>query len=119
MLSGEAANAILWALFCHLTQSGQLNTGRSKLEELLEGGARLTAIAHAVWGQFVRPGDRVVDATAGNGADSLFLAKAVGPSGHLTIIDIQVSGSLRSPQWGHWVPLVTLPDQLVPLVTIS
>eukprot|EP00884_Botryococcus_braunii_P007729 jgi/Botrbrau1/16958/Bobra.49_2s0021.1 len=63
--------------------------GTSEVEELLRGGSRLTAVAHALWGQFVRAGDRVVDATAGNGADALFLARAVGPSGHLTIIDIQ------------------------------
>lgn len=63
--------------------------GKTEVEILLEGGGRLTAVAHALWTQILRAGDRVVDATAGNGSDALFLARAVGPSGHLTIIDIQ------------------------------
>jgi ubiquinone/menaquinone biosynthesis C-methylase UbiE len=37
----------------------------------------------------VRPGDAVVDATAGNGADTLSLARAAGPGGIVFAFDIQ------------------------------
>ena len=38
---------------------------------------------------FLRPGDIVVDATMGNGHDTLFLCNAVGPSGHVYAFDVQ------------------------------
>ncbi|MFC5470577.1 class I SAM-dependent methyltransferase [Cohnella suwonensis] len=37
----------------------------------------------------VRPGDAVVDATAGNGSDTLFLARTVGPGGRVYAFDVQ------------------------------
>lgn len=37
----------------------------------------------------VQPGDTVVDATMGNGHDTLFLAGQVGPEGHVYAFDIQ------------------------------
>ncbi len=37
----------------------------------------------------VKEGDTVIDATAGNGHDTLFLAQLVGPSGHVHAFDIQ------------------------------
>lgn len=40
--------------------------------------------------QALRPGDTAVDATMGNGHDTLFLAQAVGPTGHVIGFDIQV-----------------------------
>lgn len=39
--------------------------------------------------QKVTAGDHVVDATAGNGHDTLFLAELVGENGHVTAFDIQ------------------------------
>jgi predicted methyltransferase len=39
--------------------------------------------------QVVQPGDLVVDATMGNGHDTLFLANLVGPSGTVLAYDIQ------------------------------
>ena len=39
----------------------------------------------------VRPGDTVVDATMGNGHDTLFLAEQVGTEGHVYAFDIQES----------------------------
>lgn len=39
--------------------------------------------------QSVSPGDRVIDATAGNGHDTLFLAQLTGESGHVYAFDIQ------------------------------
>lgn len=62
----------------------------SELERLMLGGGRMTSIAQAVWSRFVRPGDTVVDATCGNGHDTKWLAQAVGPSGRVVAIDIQV-----------------------------
>ena len=37
----------------------------------------------------IQPGDTVVDATMGNGHDTLFLCEAVGPSGRVYAFDIQ------------------------------
>jgi predicted methyltransferase len=37
----------------------------------------------------LRPGDTAVDATVGNGVDTLFLARAVGPRGRVFAFDIQ------------------------------
>lgn len=37
----------------------------------------------------VKPGDICIDATAGRGNDTLFLAKLVGDTGHVTAFDIQ------------------------------
>lgn len=37
----------------------------------------------------VQEGDRVVDATCGNGNDTLFLARLVGSTGHVTAFDLQ------------------------------
>ena len=39
----------------------------------------------------VQPGDTVVDATMGNGHDTLFLAEQVGPEGRVYAFDIQES----------------------------
>lgn len=39
---------------------------------------------------FVRPGDKVVDATCGNGHDTLLLAELAGPQGHVWGFDIQL-----------------------------
>lgn len=39
--------------------------------------------------QVIRPGDRVIDATMGNGHDTAMLARLVGPEGHVYAFDIQ------------------------------
>lgn len=49
---------------------------------------RITLLAHEAVRAVVRPGDRVVDATAGNGHDTEFLARLVGPNGHVFAVDI-------------------------------
>ena len=46
-------------------------------------------LARDVLRRAVRPGDRAVDATMGNGHDTLFLCEAVGPGGHVFSFDIQ------------------------------
>ena len=50
---------------------------------------RLTEMAHDYLAQQLNPGDRAIDATAGNGHDSAYMAQLVGPEGHVLAIDIQ------------------------------
>jgi len=50
---------------------------------------RLTEQAHTVIRASVAPGATVIDATAGNGHDTLFLAKLVGPHGTVYAFDVQ------------------------------
>ena len=50
---------------------------------------RVTERAHESVREMVRPGDHVIDATAGNGHDTLFLARLVGPAGRVTAFDVQ------------------------------
>ncbi len=49
----------------------------------------LTKQAHAAVAGCVNPGDRVIDATVGNGHDCLFLAQCVAPSGRVLGFDVQ------------------------------
>jgi SAM-dependent methyltransferase len=49
----------------------------------------LTAVAHNALAQALHVGDCAVDATVGNGHDTLFLARQVGPSGRVIGFDIQ------------------------------
>ena len=49
----------------------------------------LTQSAHALAAEVIRPGGKVVDATAGNGHDTLFLAQAVGDRGRVLALDLQ------------------------------
>ena len=46
-------------------------------------------LADEMLGRVLRPGDAAVDATMGNGHDTLFLCEAVGPSGTVYAFDIQ------------------------------
>ena len=50
---------------------------------------RITEIAQKQVAEVQREGDRAVDATAGNGWDTLFLARLVGPDGRVYAFDIQ------------------------------
>lgn len=49
----------------------------------------LTTRAHEWVAKIVAPGDCVIDATAGNGHDTLFLARQVGSSGRVLVFDVQ------------------------------
>lgn len=55
------------------------------------------AAAQELWEHLCRPGDTVVDATCGNGHDTLCLARAVGPSGTVFAFDVQVRGVCGGP----------------------
>jgi 16S rRNA C1402 N4-methylase RsmH len=50
---------------------------------------RLTEKVHHILTNHLQEGDRAIDATAGNGYDTLFLAEQVGLSGQVIAIDIQ------------------------------
>jgi len=50
---------------------------------------RVTERAHESVRAAVGPGDHVIDATAGNGHDTLFLARLVGADGRVTAFDLQ------------------------------
>ena len=60
------------------------------MPKLLLSGRRLTQAAHSIWQELVEPGDTVLDATAGNGHDVVFLARLVGQSGRVVAMDLQV-----------------------------
>jgi len=49
----------------------------------------LTALAHELLGGSLQPGAKAIDATAGNGHDTLFLAQAATLSGQVYAFDIQ------------------------------
>jgi len=53
------------------------------------GFPSVLTIAHRLVEERVRPGDAVIDATVGNGVDTVFLAKLVGPKGTVYGFDIQ------------------------------
>ena len=53
---------------------------------ILESGV---GISHQYAKKVIKTGDIVVDATAGNGNDTLFLAEHVGENGHVYCFDIQ------------------------------
>ncbi len=62
-----------------------------RLGGVVIGNERCNAVAlsHFLLKQKVGLGDRVVDATCGNGHDTLFLAQLVGPAGRVWGFDIQ------------------------------
>lgn len=53
------------------------------------------ALSHLIMRHFVQPGDTVVDATCGNGHDTLLLAGLVGSNGTVWAFDIQ-AGAIRA-----------------------
>lgn len=61
-------------------------------------GLRLTQRAHEAVSRVLAEGDLAVDATAGNGHDTLFLARQVGGAGHVWAFDVQqeaIDGTLQ------------------------
>ncbi|KAG0624266.1 hypothetical protein M758_3G235100 [Ceratodon purpureus] len=62
------------------------------LGEFVLTAGKVTSVAHGVWRKVVRPGDIVIDATCGNGHDTLELAKMVcadNASGYVYAFDVQ------------------------------
>ena len=52
---------------------------------------RVVEQAHALLAKVLSPGDLAIDATAGNGHDAAFLARAVGATGHVHAFDLQTA----------------------------
>lgn len=57
---------------------------------------RLTEMAHSLVSLWLRPGDIAIDATAGNGHDTLMMARLVGPTGQIMAVDIQPEGLVNT-----------------------
>lgn len=53
------------------------------------GFPSVLTMAHRLAAERIRPGDTAIDATVGNGVDTAFLARAVGPKGAVYGFDIQ------------------------------
>lgn len=58
-------------------------------EKGLFSSHKITNLAHHAVTPVLRSGDRAVDATAGNGYDTVYLAEKTGPSGHVYAFDVQ------------------------------
>lgn len=72
---------------------------------------RLTELAHHQLKKLIRAGDTVIDASAGNGHDTLFLARQVSASGKVLALDIQaqaIAATRKRLQQEniHWVELI-------------
>jgi predicted methyltransferase len=76
------------------------STGRTrKLES--DATMKLAAIlpfTRSILEQVIQEGDTVVDATMGNGLDTLFLASRVGPTGTVLAYDVQEEAIIRTRQ---------------------
>ncbi|TWT62576.1 class I SAM-dependent methyltransferase [Rubinisphaera italica] len=59
---------------------------------------QLTDLAHAAITQVVKPGDIVLDATVGNGHDTLYLSKLVGSEGRVIAFDIQPNAIVQAQE---------------------
>lgn len=63
---------------------------------------RATDLAHSVLRPRIAPGSWVIDATAGNGHDALWLAELVGPSGRVFVFDVQAEAiAATAARTGH------------------
>lgn len=60
--------------------------------------ARITDISHLLLSNHIKQGDLVIDATCGNGFDTLFLASLVGEKGIVHAYDIQEEAITNSKQ---------------------
>ena len=58
--------------------------------------SRVTEVAHLLVDAVLQPGAQAVDATVGNGHDTLRLAHSVGPSGRVDGFDIQSPAIVRT-----------------------
>jgi hypothetical protein len=82
----------------------------------------LVNIAHNLIREILRPGDIAVDATVGNGNDTLFLAEQVGPSGKVFGFDIQLaaidSTRAKVDSWAGEISHCNAPAQAINLTLI-
>ena len=85
---------------------------------------RLTTQAQSWLAPQLRAGDIAIDATAGNGHDTLFLSQQVAPDGHVFAFDIQqraldlTADRLAAAGQANWTPIncshATLRDEIPP-----
>lgn len=84
----------------HLTGEGSLDPevdlANHGTGTLAASPLRLTDQAQQVVREVLRPGDVVIDGTAGNGYDTLLLARLVGPTGHVFAFDVQAAAIART-----------------------
>lgn len=69
---------------------------------------RAVQLAHTLIRSRLNPGEAAVDATTGNGHDTLFLARIVGPEGYVAGFDIQKSAIESTTQKTAELPQVNL-----------
>ncbi len=69
---------------------------------------RVTEIAHLLVERCLSPGGRAIDATVGNGHDTLFLARRVGPEGRVDGFDLQIDAIERTRAKTMHLPQVHL-----------
>ncbi len=55
-----------------------------------------TTLAHQIVAAVLQPGEVAIDATVGNGHDTLFLARQVGAEGHVYGFDVQEEALIRT-----------------------
>jgi 16S rRNA C1402 N4-methylase RsmH len=60
--------------------------------------SNIVSRAQQLLSDILQPGDLAIDLTAGNGSDTLFLAKAVGQSGRVLAFDIQQEALLKTAE---------------------
>lgn len=59
---------------------------------------KIQSLAHTLWAERVQPGDSVIDATVGNGYDTLFLARLLQGKGRLYGYDIQLQAIQKAQE---------------------
>jgi hypothetical protein len=70
--------------------------------------------AHQYWARFVRPGDTSIDATLGNGHDTLYLAQLLKGEGRLIGYDIQPQALEQAKR-----RIEILPDEFSRIITLK
>lgn len=91
LLNGLGSKGSLWAPWAAAELVRMIFGEREPIPEFLppKPSQRLTAWAQAVIRAYLPGGGVAVDATAGNGCDTLFLAERVGPRGRVEAFDLQ------------------------------
>lgn len=69
---------------------------------------RATDLAHRAVSGILKAGDWAVDATAGNGHDTVLLAECVGPTGRVFAFDVQQCALAETARWVEGLAQVTL-----------
>jgi glycine/D-amino acid oxidase-like deaminating enzyme/predicted methyltransferase len=88
IVNGMGSKATLMAPQATEELLRQISAAREKREPKPQGKS-LTQLAHSIVRRAIRPGDTVIDATAGNGHDTAFLSRCTGTEGAVLSIDSQ------------------------------